>query len=63
MTRVGMWYGSGPADRDFVEGDMEFNVHRVVSDESGTLGCVLIENGGGQRFPVPESLIDEVASR
>ena len=62
MSRVGMWYATGPADRPYVEGDPAWNVHRVVSDESGYADCVLVENAGGSKFPVLASLIDEIAS-
>jgi hypothetical protein len=61
-TRVGFWYATGPADKEYRAGDPAFSLHTVISDESEYPGCVLVENGARQRFPVPLSLIDQVAS-
>lgn len=63
MTRIGMWYATGPADKPFDAADPEWNVHRVVADDAGYVGCVMVENGAGQRFPVAGSLIDRIAAR
>jgi len=43
-------------------GDPAFNVHTVVSDNSQLVAPVTVENTGQQRFPVPCSLIDEIAA-
>jgi hypothetical protein len=43
-------------------GDPAFNVHTVVSDNSQLVAPVTVENAGKQRFPVPCSLIDEIAA-
>ena len=60
-TRVGRWYADGP-DRVFVPGDPAFRIHRVVADDADVRGCVTVENAGGQRFPVPTSLIDAISA-
>ncbi len=62
MTRIGMCYVTGPADRQYDATDPSFNVHRVVSDESEYPLCVTVENEAGQRFPVATVLIDQIAS-
>lgn len=36
--------------------------HRVVADSSDIDGCVTVENGGGQRFPLDRALIDRFAA-
>ena len=61
-TQVGRWYAEGPADRPFITGDPAFSILRVVSDNAEVPGCVTVENAAGQRFPVPASLIDEIAA-
>ena len=60
-TRVGYWYATGPADKQYTPGDPDFNVHTVVSDKSQFVAQVTVENAGKQRFPVSCSLIDEIA--
>ncbi len=62
QTRVGCWYTSGPADQEYYPGHPDFNLHTVVADESTLPGCVLVENGAGQRFPVHKDLIDQIAA-
>ena len=61
-TRVGYWYATGPADKLYTPGDPDFNLHIVVSDTSQFVAHVTVENAGKQRFPVPSSLIDEIAA-
>ena len=61
-TRVGYWYATGPADKEYSAGDPAFNLHTVVSDKSQFVAAVTVENAGQQRFPVPCSLIDEIAA-
>ena len=61
-TRVGRWYAEGPEHCSFVAGDPAFSILRVVSDDAEAPGCVTVENAGGQRFPVPASLIDAIAA-
>ena len=61
-TRVGYWYATGPADEQYTPGDPNFNLHIVVSDKSQFVAHVTVENAGKQRFPVPCSLIDEIAA-
>ena len=61
-TRVGYWYATGPADKLYTPGDPDFNLHIVVSDTSQFVAHVTVENAGKQRFPVPCSLIDEIAA-
>lgn len=36
--------------------------HVVVADTSEVIGCVTVENGGGQRFPLSRAMIDKFAS-
>jgi hypothetical protein len=60
-TRVGYWYATGPADKQYTPGDPDFNLHTVVSDKSQFLAHVTVQNAGKQ-FPVPCSLIDEIAA-
>jgi len=62
-TRVGYWYATGPADKQYTSGDPEFNLHTVISDTSQFVAHVTVENAGEQRFPVPCSLIDEIAAQ
>ncbi len=59
-SRVGMWYATGPADKAFNADDPDWNIHTVVSDGSEVPGHVTVENGGGQRFPVAISLVDDI---
>jgi hypothetical protein len=61
-TRVGYWYATDPADKQYTPGDPAFNVHTVVSDKSQLVAQVTVENAGKQRFPVPCSWIDEIAA-
>jgi hypothetical protein len=61
-TRVGYWYATGPADKQYTSGDPDFNLHTVISDTSQFVAHVTVENAGEQRFPVPCSLIDEIAA-
>jgi hypothetical protein len=61
-TRVGYWYATGPADEQYTPGDPDFNLHIVVSDKSQFVAHVTVENAAGQQFPVPCSLIDEIAT-
>jgi hypothetical protein len=61
-TRVGYWYATGPADKQYTSGDPDFNLHTVISDRSQFVAHVTVENAGKQRFPVPCSLIDEIAA-
>ena len=61
-TRVGYWYATGPADKQYTPGDPDFNLHTVVSDTSQFAAHVTVEPAGKQRFPVPCSLIDEIAT-
>ena len=61
-TRVGYWYATGPADKHYTPGDPAFNLHTVVSDKSQFVAQVTVENAGQQRFPVPCSLIDDIAA-
>ena len=60
-SRVGMWYATGPVDKEFTAGDPDWNVHTVVSDQSEFLHHVTVENAAGQRFPVAVSLINKIA--
>ena len=60
-SRVGLCYVTGPAYRPYRPGDRDSNVHRVISDEAVVAGCVTVENEAGQRFPVPASLVDQIA--
>jgi len=61
-TRVGFWYATGPAEKQYRPGDPAFSLHTVVSDKSEFPEHVTVENGGGQRFPVALSLIEAIAS-
>jgi hypothetical protein len=61
-TRAGYWYATGPADKEYSAGDPDFNLHIVISDTSQFVAHVTVENAGQQRFPVPCSLIDEIAA-
>jgi len=61
-TRVGFWYATGPAKKEYRPSDAAFSLHTVVSDKSEFPEHVTVENGGGQRFRVPCSLIDEIAT-
>jgi len=61
-TRVGFWYATGPAKKEYRPGDAAFSLHTVVSDKSEFADHVTVENGGGQQFPVVLSLIEEIAS-
>jgi hypothetical protein len=61
-THVGYWYATGPADKEYSAGDPAFNLHTVVSEESQFGAHVTVENTAGQQFPVPCSLIDEIAA-
>ena len=61
-TRVGYWYATGPADKQYTPRDPDFNLHTVISDTSQFVAHVTAENAGKLRFPVPCSLIDEIAT-
>src|ERR1035437_1796592 len=61
-TRVGYCYATGPAGKRYTPGDPDFNLHIVVSDTSQFVAHGTVENAGKQRFPVPCSLIDEIAA-
>ena len=61
-TRVGFWYATGPAEKEYRPGDPEFSLHTVVSDKSEFPEHVTVENGGAQKFPVALSLIESIAS-
>ena len=61
-TRVGDWYGTGPAEKQYTPGDPDFNLDIVVSDTSQFVAPVTVENAGQQRLPVPCSLIDEISA-
>jgi hypothetical protein len=61
-TRVGFWYATGPAKKEYRPGDAAFSLHTVVSDKSEFPEHVTVKNGGGQQFPVALSLIEEIAS-
>ena len=61
-TRVGYWYATGPADKQYTPGDPDFTLHTVIRDTSQFVAHVTVENAGKQRFPVPCSLIDEIAT-
>ena len=61
-TRVGYWYTTGPSDKEYSAVDPAFNLHTVVSYKSQFVAHVTVENAGGQRFPIPYSLIDEIAA-
>jgi hypothetical protein len=60
-TRVGWWYATGPEDQEYYPGHPAFSLHTVVSDESSIPRCVTAENSAGQRFPVANILIDQIA--
>ena len=62
-SRVGMWYAVDPADETLTAGDPAWNVHTVVSDGSEFHDHVTVENGGGQRFPIAISLVDDITSQ
>lgn len=61
-TRVGYWHATGPADKQYTPGDPDFNLHIVISDPSQFVAHATVEKAGTQRFPVPCSLIDEIAA-
>jgi len=61
-TRVGFWYATGPAEKQYRPGDPAFSLYTVVADKSEFPAHVTVENGGGQRFPVALSLIEAIAS-
>ncbi len=61
-TRVGFWYATGPAEKQYRPGDPAFSLFTVVADKSEFPEHVTVENGGGQRFPVALSLIEAIAS-
>jgi hypothetical protein len=61
-TRAGHWYATGPTDKEYSAGDPAFNLYTVVSGKSQFVAHVTVENAGKQRFPVPCSLIDEIAA-
>jgi hypothetical protein len=61
-TRVGWWYATGPADKEYKAESPEWNLHTVVSDDAPYPEHVMVENASGQLFAVPNSLIDDIAS-
>jgi hypothetical protein len=61
-SRIGFWYATGPAKKEYRPGDAAFSLHTVVSDKSEFPEHVTVENGGRQRFPVALSLIEAIAS-
>ena len=61
-TRVGFWYATGPADKEYRAGDPAFSLHTVISDESNFAEHVTVENAAGQQFPVALALIESIAS-
>ena len=61
-TRVGYWYATGPADKQYTLGDPDFNLHTVISDTSQFVAHVTVENAAAQQFPVPLSLIETIAA-
>ena len=56
-TRVGYWYATGPADKQYTPGDPDFNLHTVISDTSQFVAHVTVENAGRPAVPGP-MLID-----
>ena len=52
-TRVGFWYATGPANKQYAPSDPDFNLHTVISDTSQFVAHVTVENADKQRFPVP----------
>lgn len=60
-SRIGLCYAEGPEDHSGASSDRALNLHWVVSDTATAAGCVTVENGAGQRFPVPASLVDRIA--
>jgi hypothetical protein len=42
-TRVGYWYATGPADKQYTPGDPDFNPHIVVRDKSQFVAHVTVE--------------------
>ena len=56
-TRVGYWYATGPADKQYTSGDPDFNLHIVVSDTSQFVAHVTVENAWQAAVPGP-MLID-----
>lgn len=61
-SRVGFWYATGPAEKEYRPGDPKFSLHTVVSDSSKFPAHVTVENAAGQQFPVALALIESVAS-
>ena len=61
-SRVGFWYATGPAEKEYRPGAPEFSVHTVVSDLSEFPAHVTIENAATQQFPVALALIESIAS-
>jgi len=61
-TRVGYWYATGLRDKPHTPRDPDCHVHSATSDASQFVAHVTVENAGKQRFPVPCSLIDEIAA-
>lgn len=62
MPRVGMWYAAGTPEQSLTPRNVEWRVHRVVSDESDVKGSVTVESPDGQKFPVPATLIDQMVA-
>ena len=61
-SRVGFWYATSPAEKEYRPADPEFSVHTVVSDLSEFPAHVTVENAVGQQFPVALALIESIAS-
>jgi hypothetical protein len=54
-TRVGYWYTTGPADKEWHAGEPAFSLHTVISDESTFAEHVASPKGhtyshSGQKF-------------
>lgn len=64
QSRVGMYYVTGPTDREYVPGAPGFTLYAVVSDTSPIKGCLTVENkSSGEQFPVDIWVVDEVAGQ
>ena len=61
-SRVGFWYATSPAEKEYRPGDPKFSPHTVVADKSELAEHVTVENAAGQRFSVALSLIESIAS-
>ena len=52
-TRVGYWYATGPADKQYTPRDLDFNLHIVVSDTSQFVAHVTVEECRQAAVPCP----------